>query len=79
MKSDKLAAAPLPIAKYQGSSYWGEKFGILHYFTVTEDVPSHRLVQGTSITDKMVRELGGNLPSDLTTLKKGDLVYPLAA
>lgn len=70
-------AAPLPIAKYQGSSYWGEKFGDIHYFTIQVDMPSHKLVAGTSVTDKMIRELGGDF--DLTKLNKGDLVYPLAA
>lgn len=69
-----------PIAKYQGSSYWGEKYGTLHLFTIMGDWHKpHKLVEGTTTTSNIVRELGGNLPSDLTTLKKGDLVYPLAA
>lgn len=73
----KQTDKPSAIAKYQGSSYWGEKFGTLHYFTIQMDIPSHKLVAGTSVTDKMVRELGGEF--DLTKLNKGDLIYVKAA
>lgn len=74
MKQDKLLA----IARYQGSSYWGEKYGTLHLFTILGDWHKpHKLVEGTTTTSNIVRELGGDF--DLTKLNKGDLVYPKAA
>lgn len=68
-------AGKLAIAKYQGSSEWG-KFGILHFFTIQMDFTTpHKLVAGTTCTDKIVRDLGGVLPEDLNKLNKGDLIY----
>lgn len=63
-----------PIAKYQGSGDWGPKYGLIHYFTILKEFNKpHKLVVGTSVTDKIVKELGGEF--DLTKLKKDDLIY----
>ncbi len=73
MATNKSVTEEIPIATYQGPSDWGPKFGILHYFTLAQDFSSS-LVKGTSVTEKMVIELGGEIIA-LDKLKKGDNVY----
>ncbi len=63
----------LPIATYQGPSDWGTKFGILHMFTLAQDFPNN-LVKGSTVTSKMVIELGGEI-INLDKLKKGDNIF----
>ncbi len=74
MTTNKPVTEEIPIATYQGASDWGPKYGILHYFTLQQDYPERKLVKGSSVTSKMVIELGGDIIS-LDKLKKGDNVY----
>ena len=71
--NNTVTEVEVPIATYQGSSYWGTRFGTLHLFTLAQDFPNN-LVKGTTVSSKMVIELGGEIIS-LDKLKKGDNIY----